>query len=108
MPGISQINGQAKATNKTIVNGLKKRLEGVKANWAEELLSVLWAYRTTPRWSIGETPFFMTYGAEAVILVEISMTSMGVTDFSLDSNDTRMAENLDSLEETRHGICSAC
>ena len=33
-------NGQAKATNKAIMNGLKKRLEGTKGMWAEELLSV--------------------------------------------------------------------
>ena len=39
-----QSNGQAKATNKAIVNRLKRRLEGVKGRWAEELPSVLWAY----------------------------------------------------------------
>ena len=39
-----QSNGQAKATNKVIVNGLKKRLDGAKGRWAEELPSVLWAY----------------------------------------------------------------
>ena len=48
-PAYPQSNGQAKATNKTIVNGLKKRLEGAKGNWAKELLNILWAYRTTPR-----------------------------------------------------------
>lgn len=36
-----QINGYTEAMNKIIVNGLKKRLEGVKGNWAEELPSVL-------------------------------------------------------------------
>lgn len=46
-PAYPQSNGQAEAMNKTIVNGLKKRLKGVKGNWAKELLSVLWAYRTT-------------------------------------------------------------
>ena len=39
-----QSNGQAKATNNAIVNGLKRRLEGAKGRWAEELPSVLWAY----------------------------------------------------------------
>ena len=34
----SQSNGQAKAMNKAIVAGLKKRLEGAKGGWAEELL----------------------------------------------------------------------
>ena len=68
--------------NKTIVNGLKKRLEGAKGNWAEELLNVFWAYQTTPRRSTGETPFSMTYGVEAVIPIEIGLSSMRVIDFS--------------------------
>ena len=37
-PVYSQSNGQAKAMNKAIVAGLKKRLEGAKGGWAEELL----------------------------------------------------------------------
>ena len=41
-------NGQVEATNKAIVNGLKKRLEGAKGRWIEELPNVLWAYRTMP------------------------------------------------------------
>ena len=36
-----QSNGQAEATNKIIVNGLKKRFEGAKGNWVEELPNVL-------------------------------------------------------------------
>ena len=44
-----QSNGQAEAINKTILNGLKRRLDSAKGNWAKELPNVLWAYRTTPR-----------------------------------------------------------
>ena len=36
-----QSNGQAEATNKAIVNGLRRRLEGAKGRWADELPSVL-------------------------------------------------------------------
>ena len=36
-----QSNGQAEAINKTILNGLKKRLDGVKGRWVEELPNVL-------------------------------------------------------------------
>ena len=43
-PAYPQSNGQAKATNNAIVNGLKKRLEGTKGRWAKELPNVLWAY----------------------------------------------------------------
>ena len=56
-PAYPQSSGQAKAINKTILNGLKKRLDGAKDRWAEELPNVLWAYQTTPRRSTGETLF---------------------------------------------------
>ena len=36
-----QSNGQAEATNKTIVNELKKRLETDKGKWTKELPNVL-------------------------------------------------------------------
>ena len=66
-PAYPQSNSQAEAVNKTILNGLKRRLDGAKGRWAEELPNVLQAYRTTPRRSTEETPFSLTYGAKAVI-----------------------------------------
>ena len=53
----------------------------MKGNWVEELPNVLWAYQTTLRRSTGETPFSMTYGTEAIILVEVSLSSSKVTGF---------------------------
>ena len=69
-PAYPQENGQVEIVNKVIVNGLKKRLDDEKGKWVEELPHVLWTYRTTPRRSTGETPFSITYGAEAVIPLE--------------------------------------
>lgn len=77
-----QSNDQAKATNKAIVNRLKKRLEGAKGRWAEELPNVLWAYRTTSKRSTRETPFSLTYGAEAVILTKVNLCSARVSGFT--------------------------
>ena len=96
-----QSNGQAEAVNKTILNGLKKRLDGAKGNWAEELPNVLWAYRTTPCRSIGETPFSLTYGAEVVIPAEVNLCSARVDEFNLAHNEQMMLKQLDSLEEYR-------
>ncbi|KAL0394717.1 UNVERIFIED_CONTAM: hypothetical protein Slati_4437900 [Sesamum latifolium] len=49
-----QSNGQVEVTNRILVQGIKRRLERVGGNWTEELTSVLWAYRTTPRGSQGK------------------------------------------------------
>jgi len=43
-----------------------------KGRWTEELIEVLWAYRCTPQTTTQETPYSLTYGAEAMILVEVA------------------------------------
>ena len=87
--------------NKVIVNGLKRRLEGAKGNWAEELPNVLWAYRITPRRSTRETPFSLTYRAEAVIPAEVNLCSARVLEFNMSQNDDQLIKRLDLLEEYR-------
>ena len=78
------------------MNGFKKRLDDAKGKWVEELSHVLWTYRTTPRRSTGETPFSMTYGAEAVIPLE--------TGFTLDNNDGLLEKSLDLIEERTENV----
>lgn len=70
-----QTNGQAKATNKVTLNGLKRRLREARGSWVEELPSILWAYHVTPQSTINETPFKLTYGADAMIPVEVGEPS---------------------------------
>ena len=55
---------------------IKSQLVGAKGAWPEELPSVLWAYRTTARTPIRETPFNLTYDTEAVIPVKVGLTSL--------------------------------
>ena len=87
--------------NKAIINELKKRLEGAKGKWVEELPNVLWAYCTIPRRSISKTPFFMTFEAEAMISMEVGLSSMRVACFSSDNNNAYMIKQLDLLEENQ-------
>ena len=69
--------------------------------WPEELPSVLWAYKTTTKTPIGETPFNLTYGTEVVIPVEIRLTSLRKEFFDEHSNDDQLKLNLDCLDEVR-------
>ena len=71
-----QCNGQAEASNKTILDGIKKRLDKSKGRWVEELPLVLWTYRTTPQRSIGETLFSLADGTEAVIPLEAGIPTI--------------------------------
>ena len=54
-----QSNGEVEVTNQTILHELKIRLNEVKSLWVEELYPILWAYRTTPRIPMGESPFIL-------------------------------------------------
>ncbi|KAL0416105.1 UNVERIFIED_CONTAM: Pro-Pol polyprotein [Sesamum latifolium] len=82
-----QSNGQVEVTNCILVQGIKRRLERVGGNWTEELTSVLWAYRTTPRGSTGESPFSLVYGTEVIIPAELGMPSHRVMNFSEECNE---------------------
>lgn len=44
-----QVNEQLETANKTILNGLKKRLDALERKWAEELENVLWELPRTPK-----------------------------------------------------------
>lgn len=48
-----QANGQVEVTNRTLLHGIKTRLDKAKGDWVENLSNILWAYRTTPRTSTG-------------------------------------------------------
>ena len=100
-PGHPQANGQTEVTNRTLLKIIKSQLMGAKGAWPEELPSVLWAYRTTARTPTGETPFNLTYGTEAVIPIEVGLTSIRKEFFDEQGNDDQLKLNLDCLDEVR-------
>ncbi|XP_028120009.1 uncharacterized protein LOC114317468 [Camellia sinensis] len=100
-PGYPQSNGQAKTSNKTIINGVKKRLEHAKGKWVEELPHMLWAYRTTARRSTGETPYSLTYGMEAIIPLEVGLPTLRSELFESTNNEEAIAQALDMAEGQR-------
>jgi membrane-bound metal-dependent hydrolase YbcI (DUF457 family) len=65
------INGQVKHANGIIQQGIKThifdRLSTYNKKWIEELPIVLWVVHTTTNRAMGETPFFLVYGAKVVL-----------------------------------------
>ena len=102
-PRYPQSNGQAEASNKTLLNALKKRLDSAKGKWVEELPGVLWAYRTTARKPTGVSPFVLTYGMEAVIPTEIGLPTVRAAT-SESANEESIIRELDSSDELRVGV----
>ena len=56
---------------------------------------------TTPRRSTGETPFSMTYGAEAVIPLETNFPTLKTSAFCPNVNNGLLEKSLDLIEERR-------
>ena len=96
-----QANGQAESANKEILHGIKKCLDEAKGLWADELDSILWAYRTMPHSIIGETPFKRTYGEDAIILVEVGEQNLRLVFFSKASNEENRRVELDLIRKIR-------
>lgn len=100
-PVYPQSNKQTEATNKVIVDGLKKRLDEAKGKWMDKLPHVLWAYRTTLRRSTSETPFSMTYDSKAVNPLETGFSTMRTDQFDSNINDQLLSTSLDIIEERK-------
>ncbi|XP_058217401.1 uncharacterized protein LOC131328477 [Rhododendron vialii] len=100
-PSYPQGNGQAEATNKTVCAGIKRRLDSKRGKWAEELPRVLWAYRSTPRHSTGQTPFAMVFGMEAVIPLESRFPTLRTETFDPQTNNDAVATELILADEKR-------
>jgi transposase InsO family protein len=96
-----QANGQAESANKVILKAIKRKLERKDKNSAEPLTAILWSYHTTVQTSIGEIPFKMVYGTDAMIPVEINPPSWRRDAVTAAENEMALKENLDLLEEVR-------
>jgi hypothetical protein len=72
--------------NGLILAGIKPRLveplECSAGCSVEELPSVLWSLCTTPNRSVGFTPFFLVYGAEAVLPTDIEFDAPRVVQYT--------------------------
>ena len=88
-----------------ILKGLKTRLQAPLARaagaWVDELPAVLWSIRTTPNRSTGYTPFFLVYGAEAVLPTDIEHDLSRVAVYDDADNESAMQVVKDLLEEER-------
>nr|GEW47853.1 hypothetical protein [Tanacetum cinerariifolium] len=60
-----------------IMHHIKRQLTQSQQGWVDNLAKTLWIHRTLPRNSQKETPFSLTYGSKAVILIIESTDDKG-------------------------------
>ncbi|GKV39513.1 hypothetical protein SLEP1_g47271 [Rubroshorea leprosula] len=85
-----EANGMVESVNKAILEGIKP--------------SYRLPFKVNPKVSLlqlGETPYHLAFGTEAVIPVEIGVPSLRISHFEPAHNERLLRENLDFLDEVR-------
>ncbi|XP_066373769.1 uncharacterized protein [Miscanthus floridulus] len=81
-------NGQVEWANGMVLQGLKPRifdqLNKYVGRWVAKVPVILWSLRMTLNRSIGFTPFFLAYGAEAELPSDLNHGAPRVKAFDLD------------------------
>jgi len=104
-PYYPQGNGQAEATNKTLIKIIKKTCKSSNyADWTERLVKALWAYRTSVRTPTGQTPYTLTFGMEPVLPYEILIPFLRVQldqDLDVEVHQDAILAQMELLDEKR-------
>jgi hypothetical protein len=99
-----QGNGLAESTNKNLIKIIKRTVVENHKNWHNALLNAIWADRVTPKTAIGNSPFFLVYGREAILPPHILLPSLQLSQ-KIQEEDCPPLENrinaLIKLEEVR-------
>ena len=69
-------NGLFESTNKNLLKILKRTISAHHRDWHTELFNALWADRVTPKAAIGNSPFFLVYGTEAILPPNLFLPSL--------------------------------
>jgi hypothetical protein len=97
-------NGQVERANDMILQGLKPRiyndLNKFGRRWMKELPSVVWSLRTTPSRATGFTPFFLVYGAEAILPTDLEYGSPRTRAYDDRSNREDSLDQLGEAQDT--------
>jgi hypothetical protein len=100
-----QTNGQVEHANDMILQGLKPRifdrLNKSGRKWRQELPSVVWSLRATPSRATGFIPFFLVYGAEAVLPTNLEYGPPRVKGYDENANQRAREDSLDQLDKAR-------
>jgi transposase InsO family protein len=98
-----QTNGQVERANGMTLQGLKPRifdkLNKSDRKWLQKLPAVLWSLGTTPSRATGFTPFFLVYGAEAILPTDLEYGSPRVRGYDEGTNQQACEDSLDQLDK---------
>ena len=82
----AQTNRLDKRMNQTVTKVIVNYLNPEQDDWDEYIDAILFSYRTSIHASTKFTPFYLMYGREAVLQVELQMTDQTVEKLHVDSD----------------------
>lgn len=98
-------NGQVEQANGLLLDGIKQRmyrdLKRAEGRWLKELPATVWGLRTQPNRATGQSPFFMVYGSEAVLPVDVMYCSPRVQYYEEGAIEAQCMLEVDTAEEVR-------
>jgi hypothetical protein len=77
-PYYAQANGQAEASNQSLIKLIKRKIDEHPRCWHEVLLEAVWAHRISCHGETKTSPYHLVYGEEAVLPWEITASSRHV------------------------------
>ena len=66
-PYYAQANGQAEASNQSLIKLIKRKIDEYPRCWHEVLSEALWAYRISYHGSTKTSPYHLVYGQDTVL-----------------------------------------
>jgi hypothetical protein len=103
-PYYAQANGQAKASNQSLIKLIKRKIDEYPRRWHEVLSEALWAYHVSCHGAARTSPYHLVYGQEAVLPWEIMAGSGRIefkNDLTVEEYATLMSDNVEDITELR-------
>jgi hypothetical protein len=103
-PYYAQANGQAKASNQSLIKLIKRKIDEHPQRWHEVLSEALWAYRVSCHGTTRTSPYHLVYGQESVLLWEITASSRRIefqNKLTAEEYAALMSDNVEDITELR-------
>jgi hypothetical protein len=103
-PYYAQANGQAEASNQSLIKLIKRKIDEHPRRWHEVLSKALWAYHVSCHGATKTSPYHLVYGQKTVLPWEIMAGLRRVefqNDLTAEEYAALMNNNIEDLTELR-------
>eukprot|EP00253_Pinus_taeda_P007341 PITA_07341 len=90
-------NGVAESSNKNLIRIIRKYVADNQRNWHNALTNALWADRVTPKVALGNSPYFLIYGQEAILPPNVTLPSLQLSQASKGTPSALLQERINQL-----------